>query len=99
MELDVVEVMLMAVEAVDGHRQVPAALRINLSRGVQHPLVARHSNVHTAGLTQEVYVERDELLGIDSVGGRHHADGKPVEVEALTGTHLHCQCRLHARHH
>ena len=57
LELNMIEVVLVAVEAVDGDRYVPAALRINLCIGVQHPLVVGHGNVDAAGLTQEVHVE------------------------------------------
>ena len=57
LELNVVEVMLVAVEAVDGDRYVPATLRILLGVGVQYPLVARCCDGHRSGLAQEVHVE------------------------------------------
>ena len=94
-----VEVVLVTVEAVDGDRQVPATLRIHLGIGVQHPLVTRHGNGQASCLMQVVNIERDEFLGIDSVGRRHHADGQTHEVETLAGTNLHVEFRFRARHH
>ena len=49
--------MLVAVETVDGDRDVPATLRILLGIGVQYPLVAWCCDGHRSGLAQEVYVE------------------------------------------
>ena len=96
LELNVVEVVLMAVEAVDGHRDVPAALAVHLGIGVQHPLVARCGDGQAACLAQEVDVERGQCPCVLRVGGRHHADDQTLVVEALSGAYLHLQGRLRA---
>ena len=75
LELDVVEVVLVSVKSVDGHRYVPSTLLVGilLCVGVQYPLVARHRDIHRSGLTQEVYVERCVLHGVIRIGRRHDA--------------------------
>ena len=93
-----VEVQLVAVEASDGDRYVPAALIVLLGVGVQHPLVDRCRDGHRSGLAQEVHVELGRSLGVFGVGGRHQADGQPLVVEALSGAHLQLQLGGHARH-
>ena len=90
--------MLVAVETVDGDRDVPATLRILLGIGVQYPLVARCCDGHRSGLAQEVHVERGECRGVLGIGRRHHAYGQALKVEAFAGAYLHGQCRFNAWH-
>ena len=70
-----VEVVLVTVESVDGHRYIPATFLVGilLGIGVQHPLVARCRDIHRSGLTQEVHIERGILHGVIRVGRRHDA--------------------------
>ena len=88
LELDVVEVMLVLVEAVDGDWDVPAALAVHLGHRVDDPLVSRHGDVHAAGLTQIVYVERNILRGVVGVVRRQDAQAQTLIVEAVTDTYL-----------
>ena len=68
LELDVVEVVLVLVEAVDGDGDKPAALVVLAGIGVHHPLVARCRDVHRSSLTQEVDVEGHFLPDMIGIG-------------------------------
>ena len=66
LELDVVEVLVVDIEARDINRQV-VAHRVVRREGVHHPVLPRSSYLHRTGLRHEVYAEVQEHVCLRAV--------------------------------
>ena len=87
LELDVVEVVLVLVEAADDDRQIPALALLGGCVAVHDPLVAGHRDSHLARRLQEVHVEGHLVEDIE-VAQRDDAYLQTFVVEILAGIHL-----------
>ena len=87
LELDVVEVVLVLVEAADDHGQIPAFLAVYGCVAVHDPLVAGRRDGNVACRLQEVYVEGHLMIDVH-VALRDKTDGQPLVVERLAGIDL-----------
>ena len=98
LELDVVEIVLVLIEAADDHRQIPALAAFGGSVAVHDPLVARRRDGYRASRLQEVYIKGHLRINVQ-VALRDESYLQALVVEVLTGIYLKGLLRHLSRTH